>query len=138
MDFYGSEFGFVVDSFRDFCRDCNQASKRSQFLLLKPKVDIGSKKLKASFSLKTIKTSFEISNRQIRLFFCNLGFAKTDVAFYVLKIIHLKSFPTKSWNFTVISFFPQNLSTLTNAKISTSTRYYVSKNCDRVESKSDV
>ena len=80
----------LVDSLRDFLKGFDQANKCIQIPLTKPKVDIGSTKLKNNLFTHYYKDILEHSYRQIRLPF---RFGNNNLA----------SFPSKCLNYTAIN-----------------------------------
>ena len=105
MNISKREFTSMVDSLQTF----DKASKSLQTPLPKPKIEIGSTKSKENLVPHYFNDSIEHPNKRIRL---SVWFAINN--FFVFSI--------KSLNYTVSVLFLEKLSTLTNAKVTISTR----------------
>ena len=103
------EISSLVDSLSDFLKFLDKESNCLQFALLKPKYEIGSTKSKDNLFARYNKDVFEFRKRQIHL---PCRFQNTIPA----------CFPSIRLNYMAINLFLQKLSTLTIAKLTTSTR----------------
>ena len=103
------EIESLLDSLGDFLKAFDQAIKVSQIPLPKLKFEIGFTKAKDELFSHCYKDIVEHLNRQVRL------------TFWFEKQTRLVSFPSKSFNITVINSFLQKLSTWVTAKSNIST-----------------
>ena len=109
MNITRRELTCLVDSLRDFLESFDHASECIQVPLPKPKVEIGSTESKGNLFAHYYSHIIEHRKRQIRLYF---RFGNNNYCV----------FQSTSLNYTAINFFSQKLSTLTIAKLTTSTR----------------
>ena len=99
VSFFKSEHSSLIESWRDFLKTFDEASKGSQIQLPEPKTEIGSRKLKDTLLTHYYKDIIEHPIRQIRL---SLRFQNNNICTFPIKKfeIHLNQFIfTESVNF---------------------------------------
>ena len=113
----------LVDNLRDFLKVFDQASKCKEITLPKPKVEIGSTKSKGNIFAHYYNDIIEHPNRQIRLSF---RFGNNNSCVFSLNKFELHG----------NHFIPREIVNLNHRKFHHlyKNRYYVSNNCELIES----
>ena len=121
------EITCLIDNLRDFLKTFDQASKCIKFPLPKPKVEIGSTKLKDNLFAHYYNDIIEHPNRQIRLSF---RFGNNNSCLFSLKKFELHG----------NQFILSEIVNLNHHEIHhlCKNRYYVANNCEIIESNYNV
>ena len=121
------ELTCLVDNLRDFLKTFDQASKCIQIPLPKPKVEIGSTKLKNNLFVHHYNDIIEHSNRQIRLSF---RFGNNNSC-----VFSLKKFELQGNQFILTEIVNLNHREIHHLD---KNRYYVANKCETIESNYNV